>query len=93
MNELKGKLQELSERFLEFAKVIRVTDPEFSFKMFKFSESCRQAAEEITGDMETEPEYEGDSRATWWYVCGECRTSIDPRDKYCRECGRKIRWK
>ena len=39
-----------------------------------------------------EPEYEGDARSSWWWVCGECHTAIDTRDKYCRECGRKIKW-
>ena len=27
---------------------------------------------------------------TWYYVCGNCMTAIDPADKYCRECGRRI---
>ena len=39
-----------------------------------------------------EPEYEGDALSNWWYVCGECHTAIDTKDKYCRECGRKIKW-
>lgn len=39
-----------------------------------------------------EAEIEGDGRSTWWYVCGECHTAINPRDKFCRECGRKILW-
>ena len=39
-----------------------------------------------------EPEYEGDARSSWWWVCGECHTAIDTKDKYCRECGRKIKW-
>ena len=29
---------------------------------------------------------------TWWYVCGECHTAIDRKDKYCRECGRRMKW-
>lgn len=27
---------------------------------------------------------------TWWYVCSNCKTPIDPKDIYCRECGRKF---
>ena len=38
-----------------------------------------------------EPELEGGGMI-WWYICGECHTAIDTRDKYCRECGRKIKW-
>ena len=29
---------------------------------------------------------------TWWYVCGNCHTAIDRKDKYCRECGRLVKW-
>lgn len=38
-----------------------------------------------------EREYSGGG-TTWWHVCGACRTAIDMHDKYCRECGRKVRW-
>lgn len=29
---------------------------------------------------------------TWWFKCGKCGMSLDPRDKFCRECGRTIEW-
>ena len=38
---------------------------------------------------ETEAEIEG-SGYTWFFVCGECHTALNPNDKYCRECGRKV---
>jgi len=38
-----------------------------------------------------EREYSGGG-ITWWNVCGACRTAINPNDKYCHECGRKVRW-
>lgn len=38
-----------------------------------------------------EAEIEG-GEEIWWFVCGECRSAIDPKDKFCRECGRKIIW-
>ena len=37
------------------------------------------------------PEREG-SGVTWWNVCGNCRTAINPNDKYCHECGRAVKW-
>lgn len=40
-----------------------------------------------------EAEMEGDWKSTWWYVCGECHTAIDPKDHYCRECGKRMKWK
>ena len=30
---------------------------------------------------------------TWWNVCGNCRTAINPNDKYCHECGKAVKWK
>ena len=39
-----------------------------------------------------EAEYEGDARSTWWWVCGECHTPIEDKDKFCKECGRRILW-
>ena len=30
--------------------------------------------------------------SNWWYVCGECHTAIDRKDRYCRECGKEIKW-
>ena len=30
---------------------------------------------------------------TWWYECGNCNKPIDPNDKFCRHCGRALRWK
>ena len=29
---------------------------------------------------------------TRWYECGACRGAIDPNDKYCRHCGRELKW-
>lgn len=43
-------------------------------------------------ELTCEPEYEGDSRSTWWYACSECHGDVDPSDIYCRHCGRKIKW-
>ena len=37
-------------------------------------------------------EYEGDSRSWWWWVCGECHTTIEDGTERCPECGRRIKW-
>ena len=29
---------------------------------------------------------------TWWYVCGGCGWGIDPKDKKCGHCGRRLAW-
>lgn len=33
-----------------------------------------------------------ESAETWWYECGNCNKPIDPNDKYCRHCGRSVKW-
>lgn len=30
---------------------------------------------------------------TWWNVCGNCKTAINPNDKFCHECGKAVQWK
>lgn len=30
--------------------------------------------------------------ASWWYVCGNCERDIDCYDKFCRSCGRAVKW-
>lgn len=42
--------------------------------------------------MKMEPEYEGDVRSTWWYVCPECHTAVTPRDLVCPECRQELDW-
>lgn len=32
------------------------------------------------------------SGVTWWNICGNCKTAINPNDKYCHECGRVVQW-
>ena len=29
---------------------------------------------------------------TNWYACGACGKEIDTNDKFCRHCGRGVRW-
>lgn len=36
-------------------------------------------------------EIEGDPHS-WWYVCGECHGAIDNKDKFCRHCGKQVKW-
>lgn len=32
------------------------------------------------------------TNCTQWYACRDCGASIDPDDKYCRRCGRAVKW-
>ena len=29
---------------------------------------------------------------TWWFVCGNCNELLDLNDKYCRRCGKSVKW-
>lgn len=33
-----------------------------------------------------------DGKGTWWYICGSCNNAVSPKDKYCRECGKMVKW-
>jgi hypothetical protein len=55
---------------------------------------AKEMAEELLKEQEPvkqERQHSGGG-TTWWNVCGNCRTAINPNDKYCHECGRKVKW-
>lgn len=33
-----------------------------------------------------------ESATSWWYACGNCNKPIDMKDKFCRHCGRAVKW-
>ena len=90
LEKLKAKLNEITDDLMCLAVEQRDQDQEVSYQAFYMSEIIRRAAENLQQDP-VEAEMEGGG-STWWYVCGECHTSIDTRDKFCRECGRRINW-
>lgn len=56
--------------------------------------SVMEAVRELLKEQEpikAERECSG-SGVTWWNICGNCKTAINPNDKYCHECGRPILW-
>ena len=56
-------------------------------------EAIRTAVEMLKEQEAVEPEKEhSGSGITWWNVCGNCKTAINPNDKYCHECGRAVKW-
>ena len=28
----------------------------------------------------------------WWFVCGNCKLSVNEDQKYCPNCGRAVKW-
>lgn len=39
----------------------------------------------------TDSECEGNF-GSWWYACGGCHGVIDYKDKFCRHCGKVVKW-
>ena len=35
---------------------------------------------------------EPDGLGSWWYQCGECKMPIDYGDRFCRRCGKEVKW-
>ena len=35
---------------------------------------------------------EHDGHDSWWYQCGKCKGPIDWQDRYCRHCGKPVKW-
>ena len=59
----------------------------------------REAVETIESLLKAqeavEPTIGGDADGpcrNWWYQCGKCKEAIDYHDKYCRKCGRAVKW-
>lgn len=46
------------------------------------------------GAIEPKKETDGNPEpcTSWWYVCGDCGRYIDPNDRFCRHCGREVKW-
>lgn len=42
-------------------------------------------------DEEAEVEIEGGGWS-WWFVCEECHAAVDPTQKTCPVCGRRLKW-
>ena len=39
-----------------------------------------------------EPYVKHDNDYSWYYVCGACHEAIDYKDRFCRHCGRAVKW-
>ena len=57
---------------------------------------AKEALELIKEREAVEPKKENDGNpepwASWWYVCGDCGQPIDKMDRFCRRCGKQVKW-
>jgi len=60
------------------------------------SQLALEALELLEEQQPVEPRKEDDGSTEpctcWWYVCGSCGREIDPQDRFCRHCGREVKW-
>lgn len=58
------------------------------------------AVYELLEDMKTASEpvepvlYTSEDKTIWssWYICGACQNPVECWDKFCRNCGKPIKW-
>lgn len=84
-------LKDAAETWMEMARALRESDPAGSFRCFQWSGMMKDAAEALEERIPVETEIEGGG-STWWHVCGECHTTVDHVDRFCRQCGRPLKW-
>ena len=85
--------EKVIEAFDETKELVWTDDDEYTVGHNNGLEAGKNIALELLKEKTPiEPEIEGSSN-TWWYVCGECHTSINPNAKYCHQCGRAVKWK
>lgn len=63
-------------------------------KHFWELQNAARAAQEMLKEQEPERVeiVDSDGGRTHWYVCGGCKTPINPGDRFCHECGRAVKW-
>lgn len=72
----------------------KFSDIDFVYNDSSKHETLSRMLDELLKSQEAvrpEREHSG-SGTTWWNVCGNCKTAINPNDKFCHECGREVKW-
>lgn len=58
-------------------------------KMVKYAEDALKL---LKAQEPVEAKIGGSADNCWWYTCGGCGEAIDHIDRYCRHCGRAVKW-
>ena len=48
--------------------------------------------EEAREPVKPDKQHSDGGWCTWWYACGSCHGAIDYKDKFCRYCGKAVKW-
>ena len=52
----------------------------------------RDAMDLLKEQEPVEPVIGGNQNSCWYFICSRCQLAIDKGDKYCRHCGRAVKW-
>ena len=75
----------------EAIETIKANYPPENYSMLR--EALDMAIAMLKEQEPVEPRIQtSSSGVTWWNVCGNCQTAINPNDKYCHECGKPVKW-
>ena len=90
---MSDKYKNLKEHLSSQIRTADKLGSKWAYILKEEAEKCLELAEAqdtlVCDPVDSELEGGG---GVWWYVCGECHSSISQTDNYCRECGRRIRW-
>ena len=56
---------------------------------------AKEMVEELLKEQEEEEEEEAEiegSGTTWFFVCGNCHTTLADHARFCQQCGKKVKW-
>ena len=66
-------------------------------KLYNYIDLIKDEVETLLKEQEAvEARKENDGKpkpwTSWWYICGDCGQAIEYRDRFCRWCGRQVKW-
>ena len=83
------------KRFIEGAKEAfkEVDDPTFTFPMnIQSAYELATSIEELLKEQEPAHVQKCEFANMWLWCCGSCGVAITEGDKFCRMCGRTVKW-
>ena len=75
----------------------KFNDIDFVYNNSSKHETLSRMIDELLKEQEAvEPTVGGitehDGHGSWWYQCGKCKMPIDYGDKFCKRCGKAVKW-
>ena len=83
------KVEEWARDFIAYADELDIARDAYRGIMEYIDDALALLREREPMEPHVEHDCDDDS---WYYGCGACHEAIDYKDKYCRHCGRKVKW-